>query len=69
MALLLIEGRFLFARSSWGDCSEQSMGPLGATSRFAGSERPFLSQREAVLLFFPGQGIFTRWAGSKFSLG
>ena len=51
MALLLIEGAFCLlgapgaiARSNQWARSEQSMGPLGATSRFAGSERPFLSQ-------------------------
>jgi hypothetical protein len=45
------------------------MGLLGATSRLSRSERPFLSEREAVLLFFLGLGIFARWAGRKFSLG
>ena len=48
---------------------EQQAVSLVARGRLSPSERPFLSQREAVLLFFPGQGIFTRWAGSKFSLG
>ena len=45
------------------------MGLLGAIDGFARSNKPSLSEREAVLLFFPGQGIFTRWAGRKFSLG
>ena len=75
MALLLIEGAFCLlgapgaiARSNQWARSEQQAVSLVARGRFSPSERPFLSQREAVLLFFPGQGIFARWAGRKFSL-
>ena len=55
MVLLLIEGRFLFARSSWGDCSELLGRLLGAIDGFARSNQWARSEQQAVLLVARGR--------------